>query len=273
MLYSWAGQQENAENDPQFEAFHVREERSVCDYPRAAEMTHRKAAIGVVLSGCFDFRTPNGAATALPGSVIFGNPGQSFVARHPGHVGNRRLVAHFDPDFLEKVAASLEIDRTQFGAAAMPPGETASGLFARMQSLALNRSEEDACDLAVVALTFCDERHPMRPVSSSDRMRILPIVRYIETSYAKPCTIAQLAALSGLGRFQFMRAFKEVTGQSAAQFVIATRLRAAAQEIAHSKKPITEIAFDAGFNDISHFNNLFKMTHRCSPRQLRARLR
>lgn len=273
MLYSWAGQQEDAQNDPRFEAFHVREERAVCDYPRAAEMTHKKAAIGVVLSGCFDFSAPNGAVTALPGSVIFANPGQSFVVRHPGLVGNRRLVAHFDPDFLEKVAASLDADRAQFGTVAMAPGKAASGLFARMQSLALYRSEEDACDLAMTALTFCGEGRPTRPVSPPDRMRILSVVRYIETSYAKCCTITQLAALSGLGRFQFMRAFKAVTGQSAAQFVIATRLRAVAQDIAYSKKPITEIAFDAGFNDISHFNKLFKMAHRYSPRQLRARRR
>ena len=47
------------------------------------------------------------------------------------------------------------------------------------------------------------------------------------------------------------------------------RLRAAAERLQSGSAPVTEIALDAGFNDISHFNHLFRRAFAMSPGQWR----
>lgn len=48
----------------------------------AREKRYADFAIGFVLSGWFDYRAQGGLATAAPGTVVFGNPGEHFSCRH-----------------------------------------------------------------------------------------------------------------------------------------------------------------------------------------------
>jgi len=47
------------------------------------------------------------------------------------------------------------------------------------------------------------------------------------------------------------------------------RIRHAMELLARSNMPITNIAFEVGFNDLSHFERVFRSTQRVSPSQYR----
>jgi AraC-like DNA-binding protein len=55
------------------------------------------------------------------------------------------------------------------------------------------------------------------------------------------------------------------------QFVLRTRLHRAAVRLRRSDDPISVIAFDAGFNDLSTFNRRFRRVIGASPGDFRAR--
>lgn len=110
-----------------------------------------------------------------------------------------------------------------------------------------------------------------RVEGAQSAMRIRDIVCYIERHYAEPCTIRSLALMAGLSRFHFLRRFRATTGTSPHQYVIALRLRAAAERLRSSADPITSIALDVGFNDLSHFNLLFRRCFGQAPRRWRMR--
>ena len=62
------------------------------------------------------------------------------------------------------------------------------------------------------------------------------------------------------------------TGHSVGEHVTEKRLAAAMRDLldpACRRKSIAEIAFDAGFRDISHFNRLFKRSNGLAPREFR----
>jgi AraC family transcriptional regulator, positive regulator of tynA and feaB len=62
------------------------------------------------------------------------------------------------------------------------------------------------------------------------------------------------------------------TGRSVGEHVTEKRLTAATRDLldpACRRKSIAEIAFDAGFRDISHFNRLFKRSNGLAPREFR----
>ena len=63
--------------------------------------------------------------------------------------------------------------------------------------------------------------------------------------------------------------FKRETGVSIRDFLVKTRLAAAAYSLRQTEKPILEIAFEAGFGQISCFNRLFRKIFGVTPREYR----
>lgn len=252
-----------------FDAYFTREEQCISDTRSIWDKQYDMAAIGFVLWGWFDYQAQSGRVTAVPGTVLFGNIGEQFSVRHLDSLGNRRLVVWYGRAFLEEIAEAHDVDQARFQTVALPPGKAASGLFTLMQTLAWNDGEDTACALAASALALKDEHRSAPMISTKDRRRILSVVGHVEEAFSRPCTVADLAGVSGLGRYRFMRLFKAVTGQSVNQYVIVTRLRAAAARITQTKTPVAEIALDVGFNDLSHFNTCFRSMFNCTPRQMR----
>jgi AraC family transcriptional regulator len=61
-----------------------------------------------------------------------------------------------------------------------------------------------------------------------------------------------------------------VAGITPHQWILRARLRGAAKRLAASEAPITEIAFDVGFEDLSNFIRSFRAEFGISPRAYRA---
>jgi AraC family transcriptional activator of tynA and feaB len=62
------------------------------------------------------------------------------------------------------------------------------------------------------------------------------------------------------------------TGRSVGEHINAKRILACTRNLldhAHRRATIAEIAFNAGFRDISHFNRLFKRSNGLAPREFR----
>jgi AraC family transcriptional regulator len=53
------------------------------------------------------------------------------------------------------------------------------------------------------------------------------------------------------------------------RFLVQARIRRALALLRNTSRPVTEIAFDTGFGDLSNFINAFRREIGCSPRQYR----
>jgi AraC family transcriptional regulator len=239
-------------------------------FARAPEKSYTAPAVGFVLSGCFDYRTQTGATTAVPGTVVFGNLGQQFTCHHEDTFGNRRLVVVFNKAFLEDVANDCGIEDAGFHSAALAPGRAATAIYGRMRKLAsMDNQEEAAFIFAASALEAGRSGHEPLRLSGRSRDRVLSVVRFLEDAFDRPHTLKSMAAMACLSRHHFLRLFKQVTGQSPSQYLISTRLRAAADLLLTTRMPISDVAYASGFRDISHFNGCFKTVFGCAPRRWR----
>jgi AraC-like DNA-binding protein len=248
----------------------VSEDACAADPMRAAaEWVYDQAAIGFVLSGWFEYTCEGASILAAPGAIVFGNAGERFSVRHLDTLGNRRLVVSFQHDLLEDVAYQAEVE-PRFTAIALPPCQTATHMFGLMRACALNASEDMLYPLAQAALTTQRPSTPER-ISARDRRRVQDAVKYIEAHFDQSCSLQSLADLAGLSRFHFARMFAAIVGQSPNQYLINIRMRSAADRLLSTKTPIAQIAFDVGFNDISHFYSCFRDAFGCTPRQWRFR--
>jgi len=82
-------------------------------------------------------------------------------------------------------------------------------------------------------------------------------------------SVAQRAALSGLGVSEFRDQILRATGMTPHEFVLTTRLSRAQELLARSTLPIGQIAAEVGIDDPSYFTRLFTRRVGVSPRAFR----
>ena len=78
-----------------------------------------------------------------------------------------------------------------------------------------------------------------------------------------------LAAISGYTEEHVARTLKKYTGLTPSQVVNSARMDYAAAKLATTTRSITEIAYDSGFESLSHFFVCFKKQFGMTPRQYR----
>lgn len=82
-------------------------------------------------------------------------------------------------------------------------------------------------------------------------------------------SLENIAAEVGMNRSAFCSYFKKCKGITFSQFVSQYRLNTACELLKHSQKQISEICFIVGFNDVPHFNRVFKKQKGISPKEYR----
>lgn len=105
---------------------------------------------------------------------------------------------------------------------------------------------------------------------SNDEILIEKIMRTINEHLDDPMlNVEMLAANAGMSRVHMHRKLKELTNQSARDFIRNIRLKQAAALLSEKKLTISEIAYTTGFSSISHFSSSFKDLYGISPTEYR----
>jgi AraC-like DNA-binding protein len=84
-------------------------------------------------------------------------------------------------------------------------------------------------------------------------------------NYSRSIDISELAALTFLSVSQFERRFKSMFKITPMKYVSLVRINAACEALAAGKERISEISYQNGFYDLSHFNRQFKKTMGMAP--------
>lgn len=233
--------------------------------------------IALVMDGTFEYRCHQGAATMTPGGVVLGNHETCFQCGHEHSVGDRCLAFHYTPEtFEEIVAATPGLKTLVFAPPSLPPSHALAPLLAAAEA-ARDEDDESAMEevafdaAAKIATAAADGSAMTRSASPADQRRISEAIRCIEDDPAKQFTLAGLARDAGLSRYHFLRVFRDVAGVTPRQFILHRRLHRAAVRLRMTNDPVSTIAFDHGFEDLSTFNRRFRKIMGASPTQFRAR--
>jgi len=233
---------------------------------RPFEEQHEAVCVAAVTRGTFQYRTTRGRATLVPGGLLLGNPGANFECSHEHGVGDRCLSFDFDPDYFEKVVASVPgARRFLFTMPRLPPSETLLPLIAAAEAAddALG-FEEVALRVASAAVTAGngagDGVHNPR-----QERRITEALRRLEAEPDEPVSISRLAQDAAMSPYHFLRVFTAVSGATPYQFVLAQRLKRVAVRLRRTMDPISVVAYEAGFNDLSTFNRRFRRVMGMTP--------
>lgn len=108
---------------------------------------------------------------------------------------------------------------------------------------------------------------PMR--IEQDVRRMQQICAYVMAHYVHAISLDDIATEVGMNRSAFCSYFKRCKGMTFSQFVTQYRVNTACELLKHSQKQVSEICYLVGFNDVPHFNRIFKKMKHMSPKEYR----
>ena len=92
----------------------------------------------------------------------------------------------------------------------------------------------------------------------------------IETNLKHDFHLADLARAVGYSPYHFLRLFKKTVGLTPADYIRKRRLTEIVRHMTRETRPISDIAFEYGFNSKENFIRAFKREHRILPTEFRS---
>ncbi|MFI3238138.1 MAG: AraC family transcriptional regulator [Lachnospiraceae bacterium] len=94
-------------------------------------------------------------------------------------------------------------------------------------------------------------------------------INYMEEHISENITVEELAEVSNLSKYHYMRRFKDMTTYTPVQYLTNMRIEYAKELLQKHDVTIDEIAFATGFHHISYFTKVFKKGTDMTPTEYR----
>lgn len=92
---------------------------------------------------------------------------------------------------------------------------------------------------------------------------------YMESCYMKPVSLQELAGIACLNTAYFLRQFKRIFGMTPHRYLMRRRVEVAGQLLVTTSKPVTEICYGVGYEDLTSFIRLFRQHYGLTPEKYR----
>lgn len=235
-------------------------------FPRHA---HDQFGVGVIDGGAQRSWSGIGQVEAARGDVIMVNPGEIHDGIPIDNGIRKWRMIYFDPALISK---ELE-GETQTTFEVVRPVARDYVLSRHVErlfnALAGFRTDRLALEENVVGALIYTLRCQGTYLPDHRRPCVARALQRLDTAPDVPISLGELASLSGLSRFQFLRAFTRAVGITPHAYAMQRRTRLAKRFIA-SGFALADVAARAGFADQSHMTRAFVRQFGVTPRRYQA---
>ena len=95
-------------------------------------------------------------------------------------------------------------------------------------------------------------------------------ILFILNHFQERVSLEQVLSIAGMSKATFSRSFLKYTGKTFSRFVLDVRIDHASYRLLSSDGPVSEIAYESGFNNLAHFNRMFLRYNSMSPSAFRS---
>jgi AraC-like DNA-binding protein len=237
-------------------------------FPRHA---HDQFGIGVVARGAQRSWSGIGCVRAGPGDCIMVNPGEI----HDG-IPLEDKPRHWSILYLHPLLVTEELGEELPGAVEMVRPVARDPLLARyftdlFTCLTVTPTDDLAGEEHLLRTLVCllGRHGTARPRSGGAAPCVLKAIERMTSAPDENVSLGELAALSGVSRFQLLRGFMRTVGCTPHAYLIQLRVRLARRLLGEGQTPV-EAAALAGFADQSHMTRTFVRQLGITPGRYRA---
>lgn len=236
--------------------------------------THDAFAIGTVVSGAQRFHYRGSNHVADRSALMFMNPDEL-------HTGSAASAERWCYRFLHIEPATL---RELLGERPASPWFAEAMVHAPQDAEAMRRvidrlwQQPDALaaagELSALLDAVCRRHARELPAIEAgfDRRRFQPVLDHLEAHLDQPQSLDALAALVGLSRFHFVRAFSRTFHVPPHRYLQARRL-ARARQMLRAGRQAADVAAAVGLCDQSHLNRWFLRLYGTTPGRYQQQVR
>ena len=98
-----------------------------------------------------------------------------------------------------------------------------------------------------------------------DGERMKTMLQYIQSCLTEELTLSQIAQSANISPNECLRCFRSTVGNSPIQYVRLLRLQKAAGLLSETRLPVSDIAAQCGFRELSYFTKIFREWKGCTP--------
>ena len=232
--------------------------------------SHDGFGIGVMTAGAQRSWSGVGWVESGAGDVITVNPGEMHDGAPVGGPRAWRML-YLDPALVVSEVAGEGEDHPEIARPALHDPVLAR-LFARLFAEATAPAPEPlALEQELLrTLVHLLQQHGVRPRRAAPAFSAVAAARRrLDEAPEVPATLAELAALSGVSRFQLLRGFAREVGTTPHAYLIQRRIHLV-QRLLAQNCTLAEAALRVGFADQSHMTRAFRRQLGVTPARYRA---
>jgi AraC family transcriptional regulator len=245
-------------------------------HDRPFEERHDAVSVALVTAGTFRYRTNTGEGLLYPGAFLLGNAGACYECGHEHSRGDQCLALRIERELFAEIACgSAGSSRCDFRAPMLPAVAALASTAVSLQQAAVHDSRLAVEEMVLGAVgtivrAVATKRTPPRRPKPAAARRMAAAFEYIGARFSTDLSLGELSAAVAMSKYHFLRTFKQVSGMTPHQYILARRVRAAAAALRSTERPIACVALDQGFGDLSTFNHTFRRVMGVTPTAFRS---
>lgn len=226
----------------------------------------------LITEGTIECQIDNNLHLVKAGSILLIQPGSWHELKYPA----ASQQSGYGLSFM-RTPSAMPLPETSFPVV-IPISHPAQleALFVQLQTETAQPYEDGtrvAQHVIALLLALVNRSLPScKPVSRSPADLILEVQHFMEENHCRSLLLEDLAAKFNMDKYQLARLFKQQTGTSPLQYLIACRIGTAKHLLASSKTPVSVIAHTIGYKSVTQFQAAFKHAVGITPREYRMRV-
>jgi AraC-like DNA-binding protein len=223
-----------------------------------------------VLSGKKTYKTVNGEWTLEPGQILYLKKGAEIIHQYfddeycmLGFFLSDELIRETMEEMKGKVPLALKRDPEEFTATMVKPSGYLEGYFHSMLHYfrGINRPPDSILVLKLkellINLMNTDQLLAtyFNSLTESDRPSLQQVM---EHNYCFKLRLDDYAELCHRSLSSFKREFQQIYKEPPGKWIMRRRVERAANILINSRQSVSQVAFETGFEDLSHFSRVFK---------------
>lgn len=240
---------------------------------------HNSYEIYFFLQGDVNYFVEQSCYKLQKGNMLIFNSQEIHKAVSLSDIPYERIVIHFNPQIIEPLCTEKtdllhcfhNHETGQNNITLLDENMTNHFLSNALQLI--SNLEKDAYGSDVLPVTylvqllvminniFHDKKQTMTSILSP---KILPLLQYIDTHLTENLSLDYLSEIMSLNKYYLSHLFKQNTGSTVYQYILAKRI-ALSKQLLLQGKSVTQVCELSGFNDYANFIRTFKKATGISP--------
>jgi AraC-like DNA-binding protein len=201
----------------------------------------------------------------------------TWISEKKGKENCRAIVIQFSHDFVEQLFQFSEMKSLSklFAKASrglLFPDQKNDGFFSLLQKIV--QADELVSFALLLQLLHQLASSKASPVVSvqfkamkgnENQQRINKVFQYVQREFGEPISLKKAASLIHLSESAFCKFFKRASGKTFSDYTNEVRIAHACQLLIETDMPISEIAFESGFESLTYFNRVFLRKKKLTP--------